>query len=123
VTEGGKRDDALFVRHREDLRHRLRRYRVIPVIGDNARFHQAAKCKRVREYLERWGHRIKRHYLPRYALETQPMERVWWHGHDEIPRNHCCRTPEELLELVFRWLESRNPFDIEGSVYPPGKAA
>ena len=123
VTEGARRDGELFVRHLEDLRLRLRRYRVIHVICDNARFHQAAKCKRVREYLGRWGHRIKLHYLPRYAPQTNPIERVWWHLHDEITRNHCCRTLEELLDLVFCWLESRNPFAIEGSVYPPGKAA
>jgi putative transposase len=118
VTQGAKRDGELFVRHLEDLRRRLRRYRVIHVICDNARFHQAAKCKRLREYLGRWGHRIKLHYLPLYAPETNPIERVWWHLHDEVTRNHQCRTLEELLDLVFRWLEEGNPFNIEGSVYP-----
>jgi len=123
VTEGGHRDGALFVRHLEDLRLRLRRYRVIHVICDNARFHQAAKCKRVQGYLSRWGHRIVLHYLPLYAPETNPIERVWWHLHDEITRNHQCQTMEELLDLVFRWLEDGNPFTIEGSVYPvPGAA-
>jgi putative transposase len=118
VTEGAKRDGALFVRHLEDLRLRLRRYRVIHVICDNARFHQAAKCKRLQEYLGRWGHRIKLHYLPKYAPETNPIERVWWHLHDEVTRNHRCQTMEELLDLVFRWLEDGKPFNIEGSVYP-----
>jgi transposase len=123
VTQGEKRNGELFVRHLEDLRHRLRRSRVIHVICDNARFHQAAKCKRVQEYLKRWGHRIRLHYLPLYAPETNPIERVWWHLHDEITRNHQCRTMEELLDLVFRWLENGNPFEIEGSVYPAPKAA
>jgi transposase len=123
VTEGVKRDGALFVRHLEELRHRLRRYRVIHIICDNARFHQAAKCKRLREYLERWHHRIVLHYLPTYAPETNPIERLWWHLHDEITRNHCCRSLDELLDLVFRWLETRNPFAMEGSVYPSFKAA
>jgi putative transposase len=121
VTQGTKRDGALFVQHLEDLRRRLRRYRVIHVICDNARFHQAAKCKRLQEYLRRWGHRIKLHYLPTYAPETNPIERVWWHLHDEITRNHQCHTLEELLDLVFRWLEYRSPFQIEGSVYPTPK--
>jgi putative transposase len=123
VTEGNKRDGALFVRHLEDLRLRLRRYRVIHVICDNARFHQAAKCKRVQEYLKRWGHRIVLHYLPLYAPETNPIERVWWHLHDEITRNHQCQTMEELLDLVFRWLEDGNPFAIEDSVYPMPRVA
>jgi transposase len=123
VTQGGHRDGALFVRHLEDLRLRLRRYRVIHVICDNARFHQAAKCKRLQEYLDRWGHRIVLHYVPLYAPETNPIERVWWHLHDEITRNHQCHTMEELLALVFRWLEAGNPFSIEGSVYPTPHAA
>ena len=123
VTEGAKRDGALFVRHLEDLWLRLRRYRLIHVICDNARFHQAAKCKRLQEYLKRWGHRIVLHYLPLYAPETNPIERVWWHLHDEVTRNHQCHTLEELLDLVFRWLEAGNPYDIEGSVYPTPKVA
>jgi transposase len=118
TTEGGRRDGALFVRHLEDLRHRLRRYRVIHVICDNARFHQAARCKRLQEYLSRWGHRIRLHYLPTYAPETNPIERVWWHLHDEVTRNHQCQTMQELLDLVFQWLDAGNPFAIEGSTYP-----
>jgi transposase len=123
VTAGPHRDGELFVRHLEDLRLRLRRYRVIPVICDNARFHQAAKCKRLQGYLSRWGHRIVLHYVPLYAPETNPIERVWWHLHDEITRNHQCQTMEELLDLVCRWLEAGNPFAIEGSVYPMSQAA
>jgi transposase len=123
VTEGRHRDGALFVRHLEDLRLRLRRYRVIHVVCDNARFHQAAKCKHLQEYLKRWGQRIKLHYLPTYAPETNPVERVWWHLHDEITRNHQCQSMTELLDLVFRWLEAGNPFEIEGSVYPEPRAA
>jgi transposase len=122
VTEGKRRDGALFVDHLDELRRRLRRYRVIHVICDNARWHQAAKCKRLAAYLARWGHRIVLHYLPKYAPETNPIERVWWHLHDEITRNHQCHTVEELLDLVFRWLEDRNPFEIEGSVYPEPQA-
>jgi putative transposase len=121
TTEGRKRDGKLFVRHLEELRHRLRCYRVIHVICDNARFHQAAKCKWLQEYLARWGQRIVLHYLPTYAPETNPIERLWWHLHEEITRNHSCRSLEELLDLVFQWLENRNPFRIEGSVYPRAK--
>jgi transposase len=123
VTEGGHRDGALFVRHLDDLRLRLRRYRVIHVVCDNARYHRPETCKRLREYLRRSGHRIVLHYLPLYAPETNPIERVWWHLHDEITRNHQCRTLQELLDLVFRWLEAGNPFAIEGSNYPTPKAA
>ena len=117
---GGGRDAELFVRHLEDLRHRLRRYRKVHVVCDNARAHD---CRAVREYLGRWGHRIEVHYLPKYAPEANPIERLWWHLHDEVTRNHRCRSLEELLHLVFAWLENGTPFSIEGSVYPKPPAA
>src|SRR5262245_27073678 len=123
VTEGAKRDGELFVRHLDELRRRLRRYRVIHVICDNARFHVAARCRKVQAYLRQWGHRVRLHYLPTYAPETNPIERVWWHLHEEVTRNHSCRTPEELVEFTLAGLEDRNPFAIEGSVYPEPQAA
>jgi hypothetical protein len=36
----------------DDLRRAYRRYRVINVLCDNARFHTAAGSRRVRRYLE-----------------------------------------------------------------------
>jgi putative transposase len=112
---GQGRNAALFVRHLEDLRHRLRRYRRIHVLCDNAKPHD---CRRVTEYLREHGDRIVLHFLPKRAPECNPIERVWWHLHDEITRNHGCRTMEELLDLALGWLASRNPFPVEGSVYP-----
>jgi putative transposase len=122
LTEGAKRDGALFCRHLDDLRRRLRRYRVIHVICDNARFHKPERCRRLAAYLEQWGHRIVLHYVPTYAPETNPIERVWWHVHEEITRNHRCGTLEELIDLVLAWLEHESPFAIETSVYKQRKA-
>jgi transposase len=87
---------------------------------DNARPHT---CAKVRQYLQAHGDRIVLHYLPRRAPECNPIERVWWHLHDEITRNHGCATMPELLELVLSWLEDRNPVPVEGSVYPRPAAA
>jgi putative transposase len=111
VSPSAKRRNAeLFVAHLHDLRCRLRGYRVIHVICDNAPFHN---CRLVREYLERWGHRIQLHYLPKYSPETNPIERVWWHLHETITRNHRCRTIDELLELTYDWLETNNNHYLE----------
>src|SRR5258707_2220442 len=66
-TLGTRRDAALSVRHLDDLRRRFRRYKVIHVVCDNARFHTAEGSKLVRAYLAQWGHRVKLHYLPAYA--------------------------------------------------------
>ncbi len=123
VTEAAPkqgRDSALFIRHLDDLRRRLRRYKKVHVICDNAGFHTSHE---VIEYL--WEHegRIEVHLLPNYSPDYNPIERVWWHLHETITRNHRCKDLRELLDRVFTWLERENPFEVEGSVYPKAKAA
>jgi len=117
VTEGGRRDAELFIAHLDELRRRYRAYRKIHVICDNARFHQPQRCRKVQEYLRKWAHRIQLHYLPKYAPETNPIERVWWHLHNEVTRNHRCFDIGQLVQMVMRWLEERAPFRIEGHLY------
>jgi putative transposase len=114
---GTKRNADLFLAHLDELRRRLRRYRVIHVICDNAKFHVPERCHKVRDYLVKWGHRIKLHFLPTYAPQTNPIERVWWHLHEEITRNHRCKDIEELLDLIVEWLSAGSQFDIETSIY------
>ena len=89
------------------LRSRLRGFQKIHVICDNARFHD---CKVVHAYLAKWAHRFELHYLPKYAPETNPIERVWWHLHETITRNHRCRTLDELLDQVFAWAKTHSNF-------------
>jgi putative transposase len=123
LTEGlpkEGRSAALFIRHLEDLRCRLLRYCKIHVICDNARSH---KCHAVQKYLNQWGHRIVLHYLPTAAPDTNPIERIWWHLHEEVTRCHRCQSMEELLELVFAWLQKRTPFVVEDAVYALPQAA
>jgi len=97
---GKRRNADLFIQHLDDLRSRLRGYRKIHVICDNAAFHD---CRKVDRYLEKWGHRIEIHFLPKYAPETNPIERVWWHMHETITRNHRCQTIDELIDQVYQW--------------------
>jgi transposase len=119
---GTRRNADLFLAHLDELRRRFRRYRVIHVICDNARFHDPARCRKVREYLRRCGHRVRLHFLPTYAPETNPIERVWWHLHEEVTRNHRCRDIDDLLDLVFRWLTLGSHFAVETSLYDTAKA-
>jgi len=102
---GCRRNADLFVAHLDDLRRRLRGYRVIHVVCDNARFHD---CGKVQAFLARYEGRIVLHFLPKYAPETNPVERVWWHLHDTLTRNHRCRSIEELLEEVYDWTDQQN---------------
>lgn len=123
VTEAAPRqgrNSKLFLRHLDDLRRRLRRYKKVHVICDKAGFHTSHE---VIEYLWKWEGRIEVHLLPSYSPDYNPIERVWWHLHEEITRNHRCKGSAELLDKVFAWLGQENPFEIEGSVYPKAKAA
>jgi putative transposase len=104
---GRKRNAKLFVAHLDDLRQRLRGYRKIHVICDNATFHGS---RLVQEYLYRWRGRIELHFLPKYAPETNPIERVWWRMHEEITRNHRCQTLDELLNEVYTWFQTQEHF-------------
>ena len=115
VSAPSKRRNAdLFIAHLDDLRRRLRGFRKIHVICDNASFHD---CRKVHQYLQRWSHRIDLHFLPKYAPETNPIERVWWHLHETITRNHRCQSIDELIELAYDWFETNNNhfFDMRNS--------
>jgi transposase len=122
LTEGQPkqgRDAALFCTHLDELRRAFRRYKVIHVICDNVRTHTAAGSLLVRAYLAEWRGRVKVHYLPKYAPECNPIERVWWRLHEAVTRNHRCRTMEELLDLTFEWLQERPCFSIDRRIYQP----
>jgi transposase len=115
TTWGDQRDGVLFVRHLHELRRKLRRYRVIHVICDNARFHHA--CWAVWEFCYRYGGRVQLHFLPKYAPELNLIERVWWILHEQITRNHQCRSLEELVDLVLAWLGERKEFQLSDAAY------
>lgn len=117
TTTGPKRDGALFVAHLHALRRRLRRYRVIHVICDNAKFHH--DCWAVWEFCLQYGDRVKLHFLPKYAPELNPIERVWWRLHEAITRNHRCQTLEELVDLALAWLADRKYFKVQDEAYLP----
>ena len=104
---GTRRNADLFVAHLDDLRRRLRGFGVIHVICDNAPFHD---CKRVQAYLREWGHRIRVHYLPKYAPETNPIERIWWRLHEITTRNHRCQSIDQLLQEIFTWIGTQQYF-------------
>ena len=123
VTQGTRRNAELFVRHLEELRHHYRHYRKVHVICDNARFHTPEGSALVRKYLAEHGDRIVLHYLPAYSPKDNPIERVWWHLHEEITRNHKCRSIEELVKLTLAWLDEHGAFKIEGRMYERLRAA
>src|SRR5439155_15193658 len=119
-TEGRPREGsrgALFCRDLDDVRRAVRQYRVVHVLCDNAGTHTAEGSKLVRTYLKEWGHRVRVHYLSKYAPDTNPIERVWWRLHETVTRNHRCQTMQELLDLTFDRFGTRTHFRVRSSVY------
>jgi transposase len=123
VTQGTHRNAELFVRHLDDLRRRFRHYKKVHVICDNARFHTIKGSRLVRQFLAEHGDRIVLHYLPAYSPQDNPIERVWWHLHEQITRNHRCPCIEELIDLTMAWLDEHGAFKVEGAMYERLKAA
>ena len=105
-----RRNTELFLEHLDDLRRSLRGYTKIHVICDNAAFHQS---RAVRTYLDRWHDRIEIHFLPKYAPQTNPVERVCWHFHETVTRNHRCRNLEELLGQAYDWFQHAGRYYFE----------
>lgn len=123
ATDGAHRNHELFLAHLDELRGHYRCYRTIHVICDNASFHAPETCRKVAQYLRQWEGRIQLHFLPTRAPETNPIERVWWHLHEQITRNHRCRNIEELVDLAMQWLQERGPFPFESHLYADLQAA
>jgi transposase len=98
-----RRNSDLFLAHLDDLRGRLRGFRRIHVVCDNAAFHRSRIVER---YLVRWRERLQIHFLPKYAPETNPIERAWWHFHETITRNHRCKSLDELLGQAEEWFRN-----------------
>ena len=111
---GDKRNGVLVAEHLEERSRRLRRYKKIHVIWDNASFHTRGAAQRT---LEKYPDRLVAHLLPTYAPDCNPIERVWWHLREEITRNHQCQSLQQLVDLVFDWLEGRKQFWVEDSIY------
>jgi transposase len=118
ATEGEKRNAALFVAHLDELRNKYRRYKVIHVICDNARFHSIAGSHLVGEYMLKWEGRVKLHYLPTYSPDANPVERVWWRMHEAVTRNHRCPDLDSLVDMVFQWLGEKGTFSTQSRFYP-----
>jgi transposase len=114
AVTGPSRNGPLVAAHLGALARRLGRYKVIHVLCDNAKIH---KCAAVDEVVKAHEGRLVLHFLPRYAPECNPVERVWWHLREEITRNHTCQTMRELIDLVFAWLQGRKRFVVEDDVY------
>lgn len=76
----------------------------IHIVLDNFKIHDS---HRTRIALAALGSRVKLHFLPPYCPDHNRIERVWKDLHDNVTRNHTCRTMPELMKEVYAYLQTR----------------
>jgi transposase len=77
----------------------------IHLILDNYRIHSSLQTQAA---LARLDGRVVLHFLPPYCPDHNRIERVWRDLHDNVTRNHQCRTMKELMSEVYHWLKKRD---------------
>lgn len=102
---GMRKNSLLFLQLLKELLRRYPAARRIHLILDNFRIHDS---EAVHQALAQWGGRICLHFLPPYCPNHNRIERVWKDLHDNVTRNHRCKTLCELVGQVVRWLRQRN---------------
>lgn len=101
------KNSALFLDLLRELDRQYPKATVIHVILDNYKIH---KSQQVQAVLATFGSRIQLHFLPPYCPDENRIERVWKDLHDNVTRNHRCRSMAELIDNVVRYLRDRNQF-------------
>jgi transposase len=76
----------------------------IHLILDNYSIHSSGRTKIA---LAALGGRVRLHFLPPYCPDHNRIERVWRDLHDNVTRNHRCRTIDELMLEVRAYLTTR----------------
>jgi transposase len=76
----------------------------IHIVLDNFKIHDS---HRTRIALAAIGSRVQLHFLPPYCPDHNRIERVWKDLHDNVTRNHTCRTMSELMTEVHAYLQLR----------------
>lgn len=106
---GERKNDELFLKLLEELRRIYRSQPRLELAADNDGSHTS---KRVKEYVEDSGGRLRLHPLPAWSPQSNPVELVWWSLHEAISRNHNCEDLGELLEFAESYLQKRQPFHL-----------
>jgi len=77
----------------------------IHLILDNYRIHSSLQTQAA---LARLDGRVVLHFLPPYCPDHNRIERVWRDLHENVTRNHQCRTMKELMLEVNHWLRKND---------------
>jgi transposase len=103
-VEGERKTSDLFIAMLWRLLKDYPNAKCIHVVLDNFKIHSSV---RTRLALAKAGPRLKLHFLPPYCPDHNKIERLWKDLHDNVTRNHVCRTMSELMTEVNVYLNQR----------------
>jgi len=105
-VEAERKNSALFILQLWQLVGRdYPEAKRIHLILDNYRIHKSLQTQAA---LARLEGRVALHFLPPYCPDHNRIERVWRDLHDNVTRNHQCRTMKELMTEAYHWLRKRD---------------
>jgi len=105
---GKRRNSALFLDLLTALLEAYPDAERIHVILDNCGIHDSRLTQRTLATPE--FRRIVLHFLPPYSPLDNPIERLWRDLHDNVTRNHSCRTIDQLAHRVDHFLRLPAPW-------------
>src|SRR5262249_41927657 len=102
-----KKNSDLVVELLAKIRKIYPRAKRIHLILDNFIIHSS---KRTELGFRAFGDLFVRHFLPPYSQEHNRIEHLWKQLHDNVTRNHRCKTIEALMTAVTTFLARASPF-------------
>lgn len=105
---GQRRNSELFLGFLRRVRAVHPDAKRIHIILDNCRAHSSLKVNKALE--EEFEGAIVLHFLPPYCPQHNPIERLWGELHANVTRNHRCKTIEQLMAHVERFLARASPY-------------
>ncbi|GIW90438.1 MAG: IS630 orf protein [Pirellulaceae bacterium] len=110
-TGGTHKNSGLFLSLVRELLELFPKAKRIHLILDNFKIHNS---KQTQQFLRQLRGRVRLHFLPPYCPDENRIERVWRDLHDNVTHNHQCRSMDELVGNVLRYLEDRNSRGSQG---------
>lgn len=104
-VEGERKNSDLFILQLWGLLEDYPDAVCIHLVLDNYRIH---KSKRTELALKSLGGKMQLHFLPPYCPDHNKIERLWKDLHDNVTRNHQCRSMKQLMREVRKYLRKRN---------------
>jgi transposase len=105
-VEADRKNSDLFIRQLWQLvKVDYPQARRIHIILDNYKIHSSQRTKMA---LGALADRVTLHFLPPYCPDHNRIERTWKDLHDNVTRNHTCRSMSELMKEVRAYLAKKS---------------